>query len=118
MRVYSLVFYLMPIRRLFLLWQRHVNGFELVRTERQGRSFAFRCTHYDPTTKLCDSYESRPGMCRDYPRGLLYQPWPELFEACTYRLVSRRADAMRKALEDVEMDDEAREALEEKLRLK
>ena len=59
----------MPLaRRAFLWWQRRVNGFELVRADEDDRSFVFRCTHFDRATRSCDSYDSRPGMCRDYPR--------------------------------------------------
>lgn len=35
----------------------------------------------------CDSYDSRPTACRDYPRALLAQPWPELFEGCGFRVL-------------------------------
>ena len=72
-------------RRLFLWWQRRVNGFELVRADDEGRSFVFLCTHFDPAARSCDSYDSRPGMCRDYPRLLLWQPNPELLPGCGYR---------------------------------
>ena len=27
----------------------------------------FTCRHWDPETKLCGIYESRPEMCRDFP---------------------------------------------------
>ena len=29
----------------------------------------FTCRHWDDGTRLCTAYESRPGMCRDYPQG-------------------------------------------------
>jgi len=29
----------------------------------------FTCRHWDEGTRLCTAYESRPGMCRDYPQG-------------------------------------------------
>jgi len=71
------VWYLPLLRRLFLAWQEHVNGFVLTGRERNGRAFIFRCTHFDWATRSCDSYDSRPGMCRDHPRVLLAQPDPE-----------------------------------------
>src|SRR4030042_1602127 len=61
------------VRRLFLAWQRRVNGFALVSADARARVFVFRCSHFDPATRSCDSYDSRPGMCRDYPRNLM---WP------------------------------------------
>src|SRR5262249_41512630 len=70
-RVGFFTFYLPTLRRLFLWWQRRVNGFELVHRDPATRVFTFRCTHFDRTTRACDSYGSRPGMCRDYPRLLL-----------------------------------------------
>ena len=53
-------------RWLFLAWQRRVNGFELMSADARARLFVFRCTHYDRETRSCDSYGSRPGVCRDY----------------------------------------------------
>jgi Fe-S-cluster containining protein len=104
-------------RALFVAWQRHVNGFVLLRRERDGRALVFRCTHYDPTTRRCDSYGSRPFMCRDYPRLLLYQPWPELFEDCTHRIVSLRDRGLRDALDGAALSDEQRAELRRRLRL-
>jgi Fe-S-cluster containining protein len=83
------VWYLRSFRRAFLFWQERVNGFQLVRTVPRDRLFVFRCSHFDPVRRRCDSYATRPGMCRDYPRGLLYQPAPELFAGCGYRAVAR-----------------------------
>jgi Fe-S-cluster containining protein len=111
------VWYLRSLRLLFLAWQRHVNGFELVETERRGRLFVFRCTHFDRATRLCDSHGSRPGMCRDYPRELLYGVAPELFPGCGYRVVDPRAEALRAALAPLELTPEQRAKLEEGLRL-
>jgi Fe-S-cluster containining protein len=59
------------LRRVFLWWQRVVNGFELKATHARERTFVFTCTHFDEATRLCDSYGSRPGLCRDYPRATL-----------------------------------------------
>src|ERR1700722_18556626 len=35
------------LRRLFLGWQRHVNGFELREAEPEDQVFVFKCTHFD-----------------------------------------------------------------------
>ena len=97
--VTKLTWYLPTLRRLFLGWHRIINGFELVERVREGRVFVFCCTHFDPKTRQCDSYTSRPGMCRDYPRALLWQPHPVLFEGCGFRPRSPDAVAMIAELE-------------------
>jgi Fe-S-cluster containining protein len=99
------------LRRLFLAWQRHVNGFELQGRDVPGRSYVFRCTHFDPATRSCDSYDSRPGMCRDYPRALLWQPRPEMLVGCGYRPVAPNAAALRRALQAQDLTEEQRERL-------
>jgi hypothetical protein len=104
-------------RRLFLSWQRHVNGFELTGRIREARAFVFRCTHYDPQTRQCDSYASRPWMCRRYPRVLLRQPWPELFEDCSHRLVDGEGAGLAAALDAEGLDPELRARLQGALRL-
>ena len=105
-------------RRLFVAWQRHVNGFELVGRMRGGvRALVFRCTHYHPDTRLCDSYESRPFLCRHYPSVLLDQPWPELFEDCSHTLVDQQGAGLAHALDQTDLSPEARAALKQKLRL-
>lgn len=107
------------LRKLFLWWQRAVNGFELIGTERRPWSFVFRCTHFDESTRKCDSYSSRPAMCRDYPRLLLDQPWPELFEECGFRAAPTAAPDLMAALEAAESVDELqREELERRLGLR
>lgn len=98
-RVGRATWYMPALRRLFLWWQQRVNGFVLVARERRGRVFVFRCTHFDWATRSCDSYDSRPGMCRDYPRVLLHQPNPEFLPGCGYRPVARGADGLLRALE-------------------
>jgi len=112
-----LTWYLPTLRRAWLGWHRLVNGFELLETDRATRTFTFRCTHFDPATRLCDSYASRPGLCRDYPRALLAQPWPRLFEGCGYRPVALDADGLREALEQTELDPAARAELRRRLKL-
>lgn len=93
------MWYLASLRVPFLWWQRHVNGFVLVRREAAARTFIFECTHFDPVTRACDSYESRPGLCRDYPRLLLDQPFPEMLPGCGYVPLARNAEALRRALD-------------------
>lgn len=105
------------VRRLFLAWQARVNGFALVEADPESRTFLFRCGHFDWITRRCDSYGSRPFMCRDYPRLLLEQPWPELFEGCGYRPRDANAEALLAALAGAELDDEARRTLTRRLYL-
>jgi Fe-S-cluster containining protein len=105
-------------RRVFLAWQRHVNGFALVEADPATRTFAFRCGHFDWATRRCDSYASRPFMCRDYPRALLDQPWPELFPTCGYRPLAPNAAAAREALARTGLSEAEREALERKMFLR
>jgi uncharacterized protein len=104
-------------RRLFLWWQRRVNGFELVRSDEESWSFVFRCSHFDTATRSCDSYGSRPGMCRDYPRLLLWQPNPELLPGCGYRARPPNAEGLKAELSRLELTEEQREKLRRGLRL-
>jgi Fe-S-cluster containining protein len=99
------------LRRIFLWWQRQVNGFELVQRDVGSRTVVFRCTHFDWTSRSCDSYASRPGICRDYPRALLWQPTPEMLPGCGYRPVSPRADQLRTALERHPLSEEQKARL-------
>ena len=78
-----------------------VNGFVLVAHEPRQRVLLFRCTHFEPVTRACDSYASRPGMCRDYPRLMLWQPGPEFLPGCGYRAIAPNAQGLRLALERV-----------------
>jgi uncharacterized protein len=105
------------VRRAFLWWQRRVNGFELVSVDAQDRTLVFRCSHFDRSTRSCDSYDSRPGMCRDYPRLLLWQPSPELLPGCGYRASPPNASGLRGALERADLTPEQREKLRRGLRL-
>jgi len=106
-----------PLQRVFLAWQRHVNGFEVVRREACERTFVFSCTHFDRETRSCDSYDSRPGMCRDYPRLLLWQPNPELLPGCGYRAVAPNAEGLRESLGRLDLTPEQREKLRKGLGL-
>jgi hypothetical protein len=102
------VWSLRSVRRLFLSWQRQVNGFELEREDAQEQTFVFRCTHYDRATRSCDSYGSRPGMCRDYPQLLLWQPRPRLLPGCGYRVRPPNAAGLRESLGRLELTAEQR----------
>ncbi|GMU58356.1 MAG: hypothetical protein AMXMBFR34_01190 [Myxococcaceae bacterium] len=105
-------------RAVFLWWQWQVNGFELVDADPRYRLFTFKCTHYDPRTKRCDSYESRPLMCRDYPVNLTYDAVPALFPECSHGVVDRKAEGLRQALVDAGVKGEQLDALERKLFLR
>jgi Fe-S-cluster containining protein len=103
------------LRSAFLAWQRHVNGFVQVELDRASRTFVFRCTHFDTSTRRCDSYDSRPGMCRDYPRVLLYQAKPELLPACGYRPIARDSKRLLRVLDAEPLTDEQRARLRKNL---
>jgi len=106
-----------PVRRAFLAWQRLVNGFELVAAEPASRTFVFRCTHFDREARACDSYDSRPGMCRDYPRLLLWQASPDMLPGCGYRAVAPNAASLRASLDQLPLRPEQREQLRKGLKL-
>jgi Fe-S-cluster containining protein len=94
-----------------------VNGFELASTDAQARVFVFRCTHYDRASRSCDSYGSRPGICRDYPRHLLWQANPEMLAGCGYRAAPPNAKGLEAALDRSNLTPAQREALRRGLRL-
>lgn len=104
-------FYLKTLRWLFLFWHRQVNGFELIREVRKERTFIFKCTHFDPETKYCDSYSSRPGMCRDYPRNILYNIPPEFLPSCTFCAIAKNADQINESLEQLDLPPETLEKI-------
>jgi uncharacterized protein len=114
-RVSWLTWWLPMLRRTFLWWQRVVNGFELRESDREARVFVFTCSHFDRTTRRCDSYDSRPGMCRDYPRALLYQPHPELLPGCGYRPIARNAKRLLRVLDEQELTPDQRARLKKEL---
>jgi Fe-S-cluster containining protein len=116
-QVSRLVWYLPTLRRGFLWWQRVVNGFELRSRDLAARAFVFECTHFDRATRRCDSYESRPGICRDYPRALLAQAAPEFFPGCGYRALAPGAARLAAALDGVPLSPEQRARLRQGLRL-
>ena len=114
-RVGWLTWWAPSVRRAFLAWQRHVNGFELRESHRDGHVFVFACSHFDRTTRRCDSYDSRPGMCRDYPRALLYQPHPELLPGCGHRPIARNAKRFLRVLDAQPLTDAQRARLKKNL---
>lgn len=114
-RVGRATWHLRVLRWPLLAWHRVVNGWELVEAHRKSRTFQFRCTHLDPVTRRCDSYASRPFACRDYPRALLDQPWPELFPECGFRAITKDGDGLRAALRATDLSPEARARLEKRL---
>ena len=114
-RVGWLTWSLPTLRFAFLWWQRQVNGFELHEEDREGRVFVFRCGHFDRSSRRCDSYASRPGMCRDYPRVLLYQPRPELLPGCGYRPIARDAKRFLRVLDAQPLTDDQRARLKKNL---
>jgi Fe-S-cluster containining protein len=114
-RVGWLTWYIPTLRRAFLAWHRHANGFVLEERDIPARVFVFTCTHFDRATRRCDSYASRPGMCRDYPRALLHQPRPELLPGCGYRPIARDAKRLLRVIDDQPMTDEQRAELKNRL---
>jgi Fe-S-cluster containining protein len=118
MQVDRLTWRVRSVRAIFLGWQRWVNGFELTAVDRRHRLFVFACTHYDAVTKRCDSYESRPLMCRDYPVNLTYEAVPPLFDECSHGVVDRHGEALRQALVEAGLGGEKLEAVERRLFLK
>jgi len=116
-QVFALVFHSPSLRRLFLWWQQAVNGFVVTEARPETRTFVFRCTHFDPRTRACDSYSSRPGMCRDYPRLQLWQASPEFLPGCGYRAGAPGAARLRVLLDAKPMTAEQRARLDRGLHL-
>lgn len=108
-----------PIKAAFIAWQRIVNGFVLTHEKPGSRGLYFRCTHFDPTTRKCDSYDSRPGMCRDYPVVLLHSAAPRFRDECSYRPVLKSRSRFLNILdEESNLTPEQREKLKDALRLR
>lgn len=116
--VSRLIYHSNRIRRAFLWWQEKVNGFVFLREEHEGHVFVFRCSHFDPATRLCACYRTRPGVCRDYPKNLLDSPSPEFLDTCGYYPHYRNADAFKEALDDSGLDPAKRAEIERKLHLR
>ena len=114
----GLITWQLPLaRRLFVAWQERINGFVYFGQDEEGHALIFRCTHYEPACKRCDSYASRPSMCREYPKTLLAQAWPELFPTCGHRVRARKADKLRQGIEATSLSPEAKAELRRKLRI-
>jgi hypothetical protein len=111
------VWFVPTLRRLFLCWQERVNGFRLTHEVLAQRVFVFECTHFDRASRSCDSYDSRPGMCRDYPRLLLHQADPDFLPGCGYRAVPPNAALLKEALGRSGLPDAQKSRLERDLRL-
>jgi Fe-S-cluster containining protein len=109
--------YFPTIRWLFIQWHQRVNGFILKDRHLPTRTFIFECTHFDRQTRTCDSYHSRPGMCRDYPRALMWSARPEMLPGCGYRPVDPRGSILLEALKREGLDGEALNKVRERLYL-
>ncbi len=92
-----------------------MNGFQFVREDKSLQALVFRCEHFDRKTRRCDSYDTRPGMCRDYPRRLMDQPNPEMLEGCGYRPIAFGASRMMGALRKQSLTAEQMEKLKKGL---
>lgn len=116
-QVSKLTWYLPFMRRGFLWWHRHVNGFELAEASREQRAFLFTCTHFDRETRSCDSYESRPGMCRDYPMVQTERAHPAFLDGCGFRAVAKNRDELVQILEQQSLSPEQMAKLKKGLNL-
>jgi len=114
-QMYWPLFQLRSARWLMRLWHGKINGFVWIGDDKKSHSLIFRCEHWDPETKQCDSYGSRPGMCRDYPRPLLYHPTPGFLEGCGYYAQHKNASNIRARLEGMNLPEGQRKYLEDKL---
>jgi len=114
-QVHSLLFHVPVLRRLLLLWHERVNGFRYMDQDRADHTLIFRCTHWDNRSRRCDSYASRPGMCRDYPKALLSSVRPEFFDTCSYWPILKRADSLNERLADLDLPPETLRELQRRL---
>lgn len=114
-RVGFLVTHIDFCRKIFIVWQKKINGFIFQRLDKENQVLYFTCHHFDPKTRLCDSYDSRPGMCRDYPRNLLYTSIPDFFQECGYRPIDKNAEKFNRALEKISLDESKKKKIKDKL---
>ncbi len=117
-RVSIVFFYFKSLRFLLLKWHSVINGFVYKSENRQLRMIAFRCTHFDPQTRMCDSYDSRPGMCRDYPRNLIYSTNPQFFRQCGYYATHPNAKKFSQSLDKLNLSPQKLEELKKNLHIK
>ena len=108
----TVIFFFKSVRWLVKTWHWHVNGFAYIGIDRRNRILIFSCTHLDPVTKQCDSYDSRPGLCRDYPVNLLEDVRPTFFPSCGYYALSPDAAEIRADLAELEIPEARREYVE------
>jgi len=85
--------------------------------DRKTKCLVFRCTHLDPATRQCDSYDSRPGLCRDYPRNQLDFVNPEFLDGCGYQAVLKNTEKLTASLENLDLPREKLNALKQQLHL-
>lgn len=116
-RVGRITWYLPTLRHLFLWWHSALNRFQLQSTYDAERTFVFSCDHYDASARRCDSYETRPGLCRDYPHSLLDQATPVLFANCGYKAIAVNRRELVQILENQDLGSEQLEKLKEGLYL-
>jgi len=117
LQVGLLIWHLPLLQRWFVWWQHTINGLDLIETVRADRMLLFRCSHFDPVSRRCDSYDTRPGMCRDYPRRLLYQLAPDFFTRCGYHARAANAAALLVELERQQLPPEKLAELKRRLYL-
>ncbi len=115
--VYPMFFHLAPARLAIVFWHRIINGFVYIGENRKRKQFIFRCSHLDPETGTCDSYLSRPGLCRDYPRNLLDTPAPQMLDGCGYYPLLAKAEKMAVAIDGIDMPEDVRDRLKSNLGL-
>lgn len=114
----EIAFHIDFIRKMVIFWQERFNGFSLVRQQKSHATLFFTCSHFDPETRQCNAYDTRPGMCRDYPKNQIYSVNPTFFPECGFYAVDKRAESFRSALEKTGMPQEKLDELLEKLHLK
>jgi Fe-S-cluster containining protein len=112
-----LTWYVPVLRNIFLWWHRTVNGFESMGKDVAARGFIFRCTHFELETRRCDSYGSRPGMCRDYPRVLLEQANPVFFPDCGFKPLATGRQRFVQILQEQSLSPEQMQKLKKGLYL-
>jgi Fe-S-cluster containining protein len=110
-----LVTYFETCRKVYIFWQKKINGFIFQKQDKENQVLYFTCNHFDKKTRLCDSYDSRPGMCRDYPRNLLYASIPDFFKECGYRPIDKNAEKFKIALDKVDIDETKKKKIKDKL---
>ena len=117
-KVSVFTFHFKFIRMIYLTWQQRINAFYFVSDDHKNNTFSFLCHHWDSTTKKCDSYSSRPGICYLYPKNLMQSSSPDLFEECGFEIQYKKSKLFKESLEKLSLTDEKKEELQKKLHLK